>query len=55
MESSNILAYNYREGALMFKDFRILYSIFYFVTFNWEYFHVDGENKIIFSFGDMAK
>jgi hypothetical protein len=35
------------EEALIFKDFRNFYSIYFFVTFNWELFPVDWENNIL--------
>jgi hypothetical protein len=40
------------EEALIFKDFRICYSI---ITFNWEFFPVDWENNILFSIGNMTE
>jgi hypothetical protein len=39
------------EEALIFKDFTVFYS----VTFDWEFFSVDWENDILFSSGNMTK
>ena len=39
------------EVVFHFKDFRIFYSIFYFVTFSWEFFPWNWEKMYYFQLG----
>ena len=32
---------------------QIFLDFFYFITFNWDFFHVDWDYKILFSLGSM--
>jgi hypothetical protein len=42
-------------GVLIFKDFRICYSIFLFRNFQFGFFPVGWENNILFTFGNMTE